>query len=670
MNSIGIDLGTTNSVACTIRHGRHEFLTFSNKELLPSAILVNDGKIIVGAAAKRRAKISADHFISSAKTFMGNNQHTWNIDGRIFTPTDVAVEVLKEIYKAAQKFFGNNEPIKAVITTPADFSFDQNAETKKAGEMAGFLVDQVLAEPVAAALAYAFDNQAPREKIYVVDLGGGTFDVALLEYDKHQKGCYRVLLKDGDRTLGGDDFDRAIANLIMSEVRKTIGVDLATLEKSGLGPGEYAKTQQKIITEAEKIKCALSASTSESVDIVNLLPYQGGFYDLHMTISRDAFLKEASSLVRTVENTIRKSFEDSDYSEEDVDRVILVGGSSHMPFVRECVQKLFHKEPYANMDLSKLVAMGAAVLADDEMGNGIEIHDLISHSMGVELIGNRMDIMLQKGEEFPCEVTKTYYTTYDYQECVDIMAYEGEVTEDVSQNRYIGGFTLENIERALEGKAIEVRFSFDKSSILHVAAKDPVTGSFKEIALDPTMEQQRPEKTKTMPYDIVLLLDNSGSMYGSLDTAKNACQKLVSEMIDTGIHRVAFITFETVVKLHCHLTHDREEMNRAIRLVSTGGGTDMAGGLHRAKKELEQREYSPLVIIVTDGMPDSQVETTRNANRLKEDGVKIAAIGAGDVDHDYLSSLASGSEDYYPIRDMNGLAEAFRNIANGLRQNR
>ena len=485
MNSIGIDLGTTNSVACTIRHGLPEYLTFSNKDLLPSAILVNEGKIVVGAAAKRRSKINADHFIASAKKYMGDNSHTWNIDGRVFTPTDVATEVLKEIYKTAQKFFGNDEPIEAVITTPAEFSFIQNEETKKAGERAGFKVKQILAEPVAAALAYALDNQAPQEKIYVVDLGGGTFDVALLEYDKTDGNQYRTLLKDGDRTLGGDDFDRAIVNLMMIELRKTIGVDLGTFEKSRLTPVEYAKTQQKLLTEAEKVKCALSSSEVEQVDIVNLMPYQNGLYDLHMTITRENFLKEAASHVRTIEKTIRKSFEDTDYSEEDVDRIILVGGSANMPFVRECVQKLFNKAPYANMDLSKLVAMGAAIRADSELGNSITLHDIISHSMGIEVIGNKLVIMLKKGNKYPDKYEREFYTVYDNQEIVSIKAYEGEVTEDVTQNRYIGGFDLEDIERAPAGKAIEVKFEFDESCILHVSAKDPKKGVFNEVYLNP-----------------------------------------------------------------------------------------------------------------------------------------------------------------------------------------
>lgn len=666
MNSIGIDLGTTNSVACTIKNGRFEYLKFSNKDLLPSAILVDNGKIIVGAAAKRKSKLNAQHFISSAKTYMGNHSHVWTIDGKNFTATDVAAEVLKEIYKNAQKFFGNAEDIQAVITVPAQFSFDQIAETKKAGEMAGFKVKQILAEPVAAAMAYAFENTKPQEKIYVVDLGGGTFDVALLE--AQGKNYYKTLMKDGNRALGGDDFDKAVVNLMMSELRKTIGVDLATQEKSGLSAGEYAKTLQKLYIEAEKIKCALSNSESEQVDIVNLFPYQGGLYDLHMTITRKDFLRESAPYVREIENVIRRSFEDIDFSEEDVDRVILVGGSANMPFVRECAQKFFNKSPYSNMDLSKLVAMGAAILADEELGNRIEKHDIISHSLGIELINNRMAKMLLQNDEYPCERTEIFYTTHDYQESVAINAYEGENTEAADQNRYIGGFVLDNIERAPQGKEIEVRFRFDESCILHVMAKDPKRpGIESEIDLDPTLEQRRPEQVKATSYDIALLLDNSGSMYSSLDTAKDACRKLVSEMIDTSLHRVAFISFETNVRLCSSLTHNQNQLINAINSVSLGGSTNMTEAFATAYRELLRKENTPLVIIVTDGAPDNTYTAMEQATRLKSNGIKIVAIGAGSVDHRYLSSLATSPEDYHPIDNMSGLQAAFKNIVNGLR---
>lgn len=483
MNAIGIDLGTTNSVACILRNGQFEFLKFSGKDILPSAVLYDDGNILVGDKAKRKSKLNAEHFISSAKTFMGDRKHKWKIDNREFTATDVAAEVLREIYKAARNFFGNDEPIQAVITTPAQFSATQNGETKIAGENAGFTVKQILAEPIAAAMAYVFENPKPNEKIYVVDLGGGTFDVALLETAGQNK--YETLFKDGNRALGGDNFDQAVVNLIMNAVKKINGVDLSTAEKSKLKETQYKKTLQKIYLTAEKVKCALSTSEIEKVDIDNLFPYGDGYFDLHTSITREDFLKEAAPYVKEVEKVIRRSFENTEYNVKDVDRIILVGGSANMPFVRKCVKKLFDKDPYSNIDLSKLVAMGAAILADDELGNGIELHDKIAHSFGIKVIGERLSIVLKKDEQYPCYHNELFETVADNQKNILFKVYEGEDTEDLSNDRYIGEFWLKNIELAPAGKKVDVRFEFDESCILHVTAEDPVTKSFEEIYLNP-----------------------------------------------------------------------------------------------------------------------------------------------------------------------------------------
>ena len=471
MNFIGIDLGTTNSVACTFRRGDFQFLKFSGKVLLPSAVMFKDGKIKVGEAAKNFSQRYPNNVITSAKTYMGDNGHFWEIDGRKFTATDVAAEVLREIYKSARKFFNNAEEISAVITVPEQFSANQRAETKKAGESAGFTVKQILTEPVAAAIAYAFGNSKPNEKIYVVDLGGGTFDVALLE--AREDDYYKTLIQGGNRSLGGDDFDKALVNIMIIEIFTNTGVELTEAEKSGLSPAQYSTTIQKIYIEAEKVKRALSYSESAQVDIKNLFPYKDGVFDFHMTITREEFLREISQYAQEIETVIKNSFEGTEFSAADVDRVILAGGSAMMPFVRECVQKIFNKEPYSIDDLSKLVAMGAAIFADDTLGNGIEHHDIISHSFGVELVGKRMEKMLLQNEEYPCERTKTFYTIKDNQKAVRINAYEGEDTEEVEKNTYIGGFLLKNIELAPKGKEIEIRFIFDKNCILHVMAKDP-----------------------------------------------------------------------------------------------------------------------------------------------------------------------------------------------------
>ena len=496
MNHIGIDLGTTNSVACTMKDGRFAFLDFRRTDLLPSVMMYQNGKVTVGEPAKRKREIFPKNYISSAKTHMGEQTEDGKlkpvavIEGRSFTATDVATEVLSEIYRAAKKFFGNEEPIEAVITTPAYFDSVQNRETQRAGEAAGFQIKQILAEPVAAALAYAMDDCHPGEKIFVVDLGGGTFDVTLLETKGNSQ--FDVIWKAGDNHLGGDDFDNAILEIMYRDIRLNTGIDVSEQGSSGLSDEEYGKMLQKLRREAERCKCELSSSESVEASIINLFPYRGGHYDLSMSFTRQDFLDSASLAVNKVKSTIRHFFDSIDTTKDEVDRVILVGGSARMPFVRDLVRDFFNKEPYADKDLAKLVAMGAAIKADDE-NDTIVLHDRITSSLGIELVNDRFSILLPKGKPYPCDnldvpqKDRIYTTVCNYQEKIDIEVYVGEDTENVHNNRRYGGFTLSNIERAPAGvPQIEVIFSFDRSQILHVAARDLKTGASGsvEISID------------------------------------------------------------------------------------------------------------------------------------------------------------------------------------------
>lgn len=489
MNHIGIDLGTTNSVACTMQDGQFAFLDFRRSDLLPSVLLYQDGKVTVGAAARRKRETFPKNYIASAKTRMGSTEPLTEIEGRSFTPTDVAAEVLSEIYRVAQKYFANDAPIEAVITTPAYFDSVQNYETERAGKAAGFIVKQILPEPVSAALAYAMDDCNPGEKIYVVDLGGGTFDVTLLEVVSHHE--FNTLMKDGDNHLGGDDFDAAIMEIMYRAIRLSAGVDLADEKESGLTSEDYSKVQQKLKSAAERSKCELSSSESTEVNIVSLFPHRGGYYDFAMTLTRQEFLEEASLYVNKVKNTIKHSFDNLDYDHDAVDRVILVGGSARMPFVRDFVKSFFGKEPYADKDLAKLVAMGAALKANDE-NHTIISRDIITRSLGIELVGKRFAVILPKNKVYPCdnsdapECERIFTTTHDYQEAVNINVYVGE-SGNVDDNTFYDGFTLEGIECAEAGvPKIEVIFSFDESQILHVKSRDLRTGAAgsKEIAID------------------------------------------------------------------------------------------------------------------------------------------------------------------------------------------
>ena len=672
MNCIGIDLGTTNSVAGTLENGRYVYFQYDRENLLPSAILYKDGKVTVGSRAKKRSVVYSGNFIASAKTFMGNIKPQWNIEGRDFNATDVATEVLKEIYKVAKKHFGNDDPIQAVITTPAYFSGSQNAETAKAGEAAGFIVKQILAEPVAAALAYAYGDTKVNETIYVVDLGGGTFDLSIIKNKGNNH--FETIMKGGDRKLGGDDFDIALLEYMINHIRRDIGIDLSTCDKSGLDKENYSKAKQKLVIEAETVKCALSDADSYDVNMINLFPYKNSTYDLEMKITRDNFLECANDLVKRVQRLIRNSFDEIDIGKDDIDKIILVGGSCKMPFVREFITQFFGKQPYDDKDLSKLVAMGAILLSCDTnntSGIKIKVDDIIAHSMGIELVDDRFSIILPKNMVYPCKNTEVYTTTYDNQESVDINIYEGEDVDNVNNNTFYGGFTLDNIQKARAGvPEIEVTFEYDASCILHISARDLKTGSqnSKEIAIDVGNAKKKPRKSKVDPYDIVVLLDNSGSMSSAMSIAKDACRKLVNDMIDTNVHRIAFITFESFIDKLCGLTHNKYDVINSINGVYAKGSTDMAGAIDAAFYELKMSNNKHLVILVTDGAPDSKPSTALAAEKLKASGATLVCIGAGyGVDYDFLRKIASGHENCYEINTMSALEGIFKTITSGLR---
>lgn len=666
MNYIGIDLGTTNSVVCTLENGTYNFIKFGRDDILPSAIIYDDKKIIVGKNAKKKSVTYADKYISSAKTWMGDNTHTWNIDARIFTPTDVATEILKKIYDTSKNYFNNNEDIEAVITVPAYFEPHQRRETEIAAMAAGFKVKQILPEPIAAAIAYSMEEKGKKEKIYVVDLGGGTFDVTLLEYDGIN--TFNTLIIGGDTKLGGDNFDKAIQEVIISHIRKDIGINLATQEKSEFDVTKYNEIMQIIINLSESIKCSLSESNSEKISRVNLFTYQDGKqYDLDFEFTINDFMKVTENLRKKFENAITDSFDNSGYNPADVDKIILVGGSSKIPFVREYIKKIFNKDPYSDMDVSKLVAMGAALRADYE-GDAITLHDIMPYSLGIETYGNKLSVIIPKNTLYPCNITQdNYTTTYDFQEKVDIDVFVGD-NPIADQNNYYGGFSLENIQKAKQGiPKIAVTFAYDQSGILRVTAKDLTTGSSqsKEIVIS-TSSVRKKKQIKVEAYDIALLLDASWSMNSSISIAQSSCESLVSNMIDFSIHHMSFASFESYIHNQTPLTNNKDILLNSIRNTVCGASTNMVAALQTAKDFLLNSNNKKLIILVTDGMPDNQCETTQIANQLKDKGIIIAAIASGSVDHEYLASLTTSKNYYFPIENMNSLESAFKTITDSL----
>ncbi len=471
--SVGIDLGTTNSVCCSLTNGDFDFLKFRGDEpLLPSAILWREGKLTVGEMARKKSVIYAENFIKSSKTFMGDPGKQWVIEGRIFSPTDVATEILSYI----RRTFDTNGEITAVITVPAYFTSSQINETKIAGEKAGFNVKQIFPEPMAAGIAYGFEEQL-NEKIAVIDIGGGTFDVSILETEGNS---YTTLAIDGDNKLGGDNFDEIILELCLKKIRQTVGIDLSTYERSGLSKDDFSQARQRLIIEAEKKKIELSSADAVTIDIPHL--FKNKHYDFSIEISREAFENAASTLLRRIERRIDNCLGEASIAPSKIDKVILVGGTTYIPIIQNYIKEFFSKNPYSDKDLSKLVAMGAAIIADAysiKEKTGLQlpvVTDIISHSLGIELFGGKFYKILKRNEFYPVSISKVFPYPGENPDKFVLNIFEGE-NESCAKNVFYGRLNLGGIADIRDRKAkVKVTFAFDKNRDLHVTAEDVKSG--------------------------------------------------------------------------------------------------------------------------------------------------------------------------------------------------
>lgn len=473
---LGIDLGTTNTVCCRFDN-QLDFVKFRGKELLPSALYYREGKAIVGDAAKKKAVMYPENVILSSKTYMGDDRKRWQIQDRDFTPADVAENILREVVKEAKKTYGADE-CAAVITVPAYFTSKQYRETEQAAEAAGLEVIELLPEPMAASIAYGIDEDAS-QTIFVIDLGGGTFDVSILAINGNE---FRTLNVGGDKCLGGDDFDKALVELCLKELRKSAGINLASEDKAGLEHLQYQQVIRKLQVECEKAKIELSVMDETEIIIPSLVPQKGGTVNFQMRLTRKEFLQCCEELLEKVESIIKRCLQEKNLVPGDIDKVILVGGSSNIPAVRELVQRIFGQAPYSDKDLSKLVAAGAAIKATGDKtlirNKAIEVRNILSHSLGIQVINGRFSILLPRGTEYPCSASEIYTTVQDYQEMIRLRVYEGEDTEDIRNDFYYDEYDQKGIERNLMGiPQLKVTFSFDKSRVLHVSSLDLKTGA-------------------------------------------------------------------------------------------------------------------------------------------------------------------------------------------------
>ena len=487
---VGIDLGTTNTVVVTEQKGKLKNIKFEGDNNLPSVIYYDENNnVTVGKKAKQLGVLNPDRRIKSSKTHIGDHNYFWNINGHEITPTMAATEILKEVKRKVVKKLKLDEEkdeIEGVITVPAYFTSNQKDETKKAAENAGIKPLMIITEPVAAAIAYGLEFDS-NEKVFIFDLGGGTFDVAVLEINTSTND-FKTIALDGDKHLGGDDFDKLIYDYFIETIRKETNIDLNIDPEDEETRHKFAEIKARLYEEAEKAKISLSESDQVEVQMQYLMTLNDQPYHFKHVITRNDFEQLYKQLYVRIDEIIFRCLNDNNISAKDIDKVILVGGSSNLPFVRNLVKTIFNKEPFDNLDLGNLVAQGAGIYASSQDGIGISVTQLSSHSLGIEIMAPTGELnfspIIQKNQPYPCTESNIYTTVVDYQNSVTINVYEGEDEQNLDNDEFYGGFVLEGIERERAGiPQIKVEFSYDENGILHVTASDVKTGATRTVRM-------------------------------------------------------------------------------------------------------------------------------------------------------------------------------------------
>ena len=564
---IGIDLGTTNSCVAVMEGG--EAVVIANAEgarTTPSVVaFAKTGERMVGQVAKRQAITNPDRTISSIKREMGSNYKV-NIDNKSYTPQEISAMILQKLKADAEAYIGS--PVtEAVITVPAYFTDAQRQATKDAGKIAGLDVKRIINEPTAAALAYGLDKEKADQKIMVYDLGGGTFDVSVLEIGD---GVIDVLATAGNNRLGGDDFDACITDYLVSEFKKTEGIDLSA-DKVAM---------QRLREAAEKAKVELSSVTTSNINLPYITADATGPKHLDVTLSRAKFNELTHHLVEKTSGPVKQALSDAGLKPSDITKVLLVGGSSRIPAVQDMVKSLIGKEGFKGINPDECVAIGAAIQGGVLTGDveGIVLVDVTPLSLGIETLGGVFTKLIERNTSIPTRKSQVFSTAADNQTSVEVNVLQGE-REMAAYNKSLGRFHLDGIAPARRGvPQIEVTFDIDANGIVNVSAKDLGTGKEQHITITASSNMSKEDIDKAV---------KEAEMYAAED-AKRKEEVDVRNQGDQMVYQTEKTLNEMGDKLDAADKSEVETKLSALKQALTG--TDTAA-IKAATEELTQAFY-------------------------------------------------------------------------------